>query len=383
MKKLKYLFFITPLFLVACIRPPVPNVEQAIQSADPNIISPLPNESTDAYFSTALPLQSSPTRGLIYEHIRNNADIEQVEMSMMRLATEFFDPNDYFFREGQYLTRDFVSRILQPFDPDVEDHIGLNPPFGSEHTFDDETVESVSDNSVRPLAYVLEQNFVTINEGEFQLEGVAIAIALNPYHWIRDTATGFEDNLRMTDDEIISVGQDIVEDFLPLLREQEGLEDVPILVGLFILQSYTETISGGFASISYIEEGRSSIDSWESVHERHFRLPDNGINVYDVNINDEFNSFSNTVSNYFPHRYGLIARAHIVETDVYRISITFNMEFFGLSEKVGFHQLLEQEIMNFSPEYDVRILVRSPDILHGSVIRPPFAEEAFVHRNSW
>jgi len=386
MKKFKYLFFITPLFLVACFSPPVPNVEEAIQSADPNTIVPLGGESMDTYFNTALPAQLSSTRGLILERINNRADVEQVEMSLMRISADFFDPDDLFFREGQYLTREFAVNILRSYDPDNEASIGLNPPIGSEHIYGDLSVVSEEDSQVEHLIHVLEQNFVSTYEDElgetaFSLEGVAIALALNPYFWLTDRAVGFEQELRMTDDEIIAIGQEIAADLMPLLRQQEGLENVPILIGLFILQSYRETIPGGFASIAYIERGRS-IDSWESVHDQHFRVPDSGLNVYDVNINDEFIAFDNTIDNYFPNRHGLIARAHVVEGEIYRVMITFNMSFLGLAEKVSFHQLLEQEIMNFSPHYDIRIIIRSPDAQHGAVTRPP-GGEATVTRITW
>jgi len=386
MKKLKFLLFVSPLFLVACIRPPVPNVEEAIQSADPNTIIPLSNETSDSYFSTALPISPSPTRGLILASISNRADVEQIEMSLMRLATDYFDPNEYFFSDGQYLTTDFVLGVLQSYDPDDDYNFGLNPPVGSSHVFGNETIESVPNNQVQHLIHVLEQNFVSIYEDEqgethLQLEGVAIALALNPYYWLTDTDLGLELDFRMEDEELISIGQDIAADLLPLLRDQEGLEDVPILIGLFVLQSYRETIPGGFASIAHIEVGRA-ISSWESVQEKHFRLPDSDINTHDVNINDEFISFRNTIDNYFPHRNGLVARAHVVDGNIYRITITYNMSFLGLSEKVAFHQYLEQEIMTFSPQYDVRIIVRSPDAQHGAVTRLP-GGEAVVTRITW
>lgn len=383
MKKLNYLLFTIPLFLVACIRPPVPDVEQANLDINPNVITPLDNALTEGYFRTALPLESSPTRGLIHTYIRNRADIEQVESSLMRLSTDFFDPDYYFFREGIQLSRDFVINILQPHEPDTENHIGLNPPLGSSHNFGGTIVESVSGNSVRPFAYVLEHNFVTIVDEEFQLEGAAIAIALNPYHWERDLSIGHEDHLRMSDSEIIEIGQDIADDLLPLLRQQEGLENVPIILGLFILRSDREVIPGNFASITYIEEGHSSISSWNSVQEQHFRLPNNAINVHDVKIDDEFNFFSNTIKSHFPHQYGLVARAHVVDGSVYRVSIVFDMSFYGLSEMIGFHQLVAEQVMHFSPEYDIRIIIRNPSTIHGSVTRPPFAKEASIHRISW
>jgi len=388
MKKLKYLFFILPLFLIACIRPPIPDVEQAIQDADPSTITPLSNELTQGHFMTALPLQPSPTRGLILDRIRNRADVEQIERSLMRIAADFFDPTYYYLREGQYLSRQFAINILQAHDPEESNHMGLNPAVGTSVTFDERTFENGEEDTypIRPLAHVLEQNFVTIHqnadgENEFRLEGVAIALALNPYHWERDRAVGFENEWRMTDDQIIAMGQEFAATLLPLLRQQEGLEDVPIILGLYILKSDREVIPGGFASMAYIESGRA-INAWTDVHERHFRLPDPAINTHDVHISSQVDDFKNTVHNHFPHPYGIVARAHVVNDYVYLLEITFNMSFYGFSEKSSFHQLVAEQLRYFSPEYDIRIIVRSPSEIHGSVTRPPNSEPV-VHLISW
>jgi len=385
MKNLKLLLLVAPLLLAAC-RPPIPDVTQATTDTDPMSIVPLSNEATDAYFRSALPFVSSPTRGLIYGSISNRADIEQVEQSLLRLATDFFSPDDYYFREGQFLTRDFVTNILRANNPEPElgseSTTGLNPAFGTEIAFDSQVFENIPGNAIRPLAYVLEHNFVTIHAEEFHLEGVAIAIALNPYYREINQATGWDHHWRMTDEELIEFGQDVAANLLPLLRRQEGLDDVPIMMGLFILRRDIDVLPGNFASVTFAEAGRSAISSWQMVQEEHFSLPSTTINRYDVNINNEFNFFSTAMQTSFPHQHGLTARAQVVNSNIYRVNLNFNMTFLGFSEKIAFFQLLEQEVVRFSAEYDIRIIVRSPDTIHGSVVRRPHSEP-IVTRISW
>jgi len=384
MKKLNYLFLLLPLLLVACFHPPTPSVEEAIQNADPNTIVPLRNEITDSYFRTALPVVHSPARGLIFDHIHNRADIEQVEMSLLRLATDYFDPELHFFRQGQHLTRDFVSQLLRHQNPepiyDAESRIGLNPEIGATIAFEGQTFENSTDNLIRPLAYIVEQNFVTItDDNQFELEGIAIAIALNPFYLEVDTTIGFEHMHEMSEEAILEFGKEIAANLLPLLREHDevdGLEEVPILIGLYILRSNRAILPGHFASLTYLEEGRSLIREWTNVYERHFSLPDrtNSIHVHDVDINDQFNTLKDTINNYFPHSNGIIGRAHFVNNNVYRISITFNMHFLGAAERLAFFQLLEEHVTNFSQEYNVNIVVRNFETILGTVNRPPNGE---------
>lgn len=383
MKKLKYLLLVTPLFLVGCFSPPIPDIEVTIQNADPNIIVELPNEITDFYFRTALPFQPSPSRGLIYNYIINRADIGQVEMSLMRIATDYFDPEIFFVREGQQLTRDFTADLLRHhnLEPEFsfESARGLNPPLGASFTFGNFSATNTEGSLVRPLSYILEQNFVTISDNnEFQLEGVAIAIALNPYYNEIDRNIGLHLQHRMSDDDIVNIGKDIASELLSHLRIQEALAEVPILIGLYILKTDQDVIPGHFASVAYVEESRTSISSWTPINERHFSLPDptNTIHSYtnDVNISDQYLAFRESIENYFPHRNGIVARAHFVDRNLYRLSINFNMSFLGATEKISFFQHLEESVLIFSEEYDIRITVQDLRSQLGSLRRPPGGE---------
>ena len=396
MKKIVFLFIIPLLFLVSCIRPPVPDIEQTIQDANPESIIPLSNDFTEGYFQTTLPIQSSPTRGLIHSHIGSigdgvsvgsRADIEQLERSMHRIATDFFDPDNHYFRDGLILQRDFVSNILNPAD-DNEDNFGLNPAIGTEINFDGTLLESGTDrvSQIRPLAYVLEQNFGTIVDDNFYLEGVTIALAINPHHTIIDTDRGLITSYQMTDDQILLIGQDMAAELLPLLRsEYDVLRDVPIILGLFILEAGNSVIPGRLASISVADVGSSSPGSWTEVDERHFLLenpPNLDIIEYDVNINDEFIFVREAIRNQFPHDNGIVGRVHFIDREVYRVSIVFNMHFFGYSEKLSFHQMVSQYVEEFSPEYDIRIEIRSTNEIHGAITRLPHSEPV-ITRISW
>jgi len=385
--------FILALVLLGC-RPPVPDVDQAVEDADPNRIISISNEGTAGYFSTALPFEPSPTRGLIHQSTVtvNRADMEQLERSMMRVATDFFDPDAYYLREGQTLSWNFATNVLSPFDEGDENSIGLNPPIGSEHRFGNETIRSRSRDQVRHLSYISEHNFVTTSDGEFQLEGVSITLAMNPFYLYTDRSRGVENLLYMSENEIIAIGQEMADELLPLLRDLRDpsdpdvllLEGVPILLGIFVLESHAEITPGRLAAVNFIEADSNRLGAWETVHERHFNLQNSSsdLNEYDPNIYDEFTFFANSIESHYPHHSGITGQAHIVDGDVYRVNIVFNMHFLGFSEKLSFHQLVAQFANEFSPEYDVRIIVRSPNNIHGAVTRPPFSE-ADIHMISW
>jgi len=378
-KKFIVVILFIPGFLVGCFSPPIPNIEQAIQNADPTVIVPLTNEVEGAYFRTSLPFVPSPTRGLVAGRIRNRADINQLETSLMRLATDYFDSDVVFIREGQYLSSDFVTQILRVLNEEpveiFESIIGLNPPLGSELIFSNQTFESNAANPIRPFTFIIEHNFVTIKEdaleSRFNLEGVALGLAINPYHWVVDQSIGHEASYRMSDEDALAAGQEIALRLLPIIRTIEGLEDVSILFGIYILRSYREVIPGNFVATTFIDVGENHIASWRPAHERFIELPDrtNRIHNYDVNISEEFQSFINIIDTHFPHQHHAIARVHIVERQVYELSVDFNMSFLGASELIAFHQLIEEQLANFSNGYRIKVITQGLGTLHGVVTR--------------
>ena len=363
------------LVLGACVQPPLPEVELGVDGGNLDVNTAVLNDLTIGYCNTILPYVSSPTRGLVYSHLQNRFDIEELELSMMRVAARSMD--ECYFRDGQYLSREFVSELLRP-----GSDISLNPEHGSTHLIDGEDVGSTAENPVIHLAYVLEQNYVTLTEdNEVELDTLSIALALNPYHVVVDRSIGFTSRLQMNDREILAIGEDIAAELLSMLREQPGLEEVPIIFGLYILQASNEVVPGRLAQISTVASGSSSVGSWESINERHFMLPDSGINEYDLNLIDEFNFFEQSLSLHFPHFFSMIGMAHFFEGNLQNLEITVNIPFYGLAEKLSFHQIAGDLITHFSDEYNVTVIVRNNTTIHGVIIRAPFSDPVITRVN--
>ena len=374
-----WLFSLT--LLIGCSAPPTPNIDTSNQESVTPPTRTLSNELTDGYYQTIVPHVSSPTRGLVFSHLSNRFDIEELELSLMRASTNYFDPETLFFQDGQHLTRDFVVNLLRAqrspaeLNNELETNenfidLGLNPQVAEERQINNETV-----NNLTYLAYLLEQNFVIVDEeGEIVLEGVSIGLALNPYQTVRDATTGFSQTLRMNEGDLIAEGELIAERLIEILRTLEAFESVPIMIGLYVLESNTAVVPGRMVARTLVEENSQNIRNWENVEERHFLLSDASmaasVSELDMNIMDEYNYFRNTIARYYPHYYGIIGVAHFIDKSLSNLEITVNTEFFGLSEKLSFHQIVGDVIAEFSPNYNVTVVIRSSSEVFGIVQRP-------------
>src|SRR5690625_2679210 len=109
------------LLLTSCA--PTTN-EEIVQNPDETTeqeLSIVPSyQLSDDNYKMLLPFRPSKARGVVVNQMRNRVDIEEVEDGLRRHSTEFFDPNKYYFEEGQYLTESTVYDWLGRFPTDAQ-----------------------------------------------------------------------------------------------------------------------------------------------------------------------------------------------------------------------------------------------------------------------
>lgn len=381
-------FIFCALILVGCSKPPVPQVqnEEEIQLAPTQ--QALSNESTEEYYRTIIPYISSPTRGLVYSYLSSRYDIDEFELSLMRQSQSYFDSSKVYFQEGQYLDKPTVKSMLArkkteaklneqlAVDPDYVD-LGLNP---SEDTMIE--VNGVTLNPVY-LAYLLEQDYVVLEGDQQKLQGVSIGLALNPYQTFKNDLD-YEQTVVMNEEELIARGKEIAQQVVDILRTQEGLENVEMMIGLYVLQDESSVVPGRMVAKTLVSNQGSKIKTWEAVNERYYLLPDNSMNEVDYDLSNQFSTFKDKIKEYYPHYYGVIGVAHFVDNKLQNLEITVNIDFYGLAEKLSFHQLVAQLVGDtFSNYYDLTVVIRSTEEIFGILQREANQKEVTVKLISW
>lgn len=389
-KYLKFLsVFICGILLVACSKPPVPQLQEDNVSQAAPTKQALSNDATEQYYRTIIPYVSSPTRGLVYSYLGNKYDIEEMELSLMRYSQSYFNTNEVYFQEGQYLTKPVVKEMLAKKKTQseldaalAEDSeyidLGLNPS-------KDETIE-VNGLTVSPvyLAYLLEQDYVILEGDETTLKGVSIGLALNPYQTWKNEETGYTQTVVVEEADLIAKGKEIAQAAIDILRTQEGFENIDIMIGLYVLQEQSAVIPGDMVAKTLVSAGSSKIKNWDTINEQYYLLPNSSVQEVDYELSEQFVKFKDQIKEYYPHYYGIIGVAHYIDNKLDSLEITVNMNFYGLAEKLSFHQLMAQLITsNFSNYYDISVVVRSTDEIFGVLTRGANAKEVEVNLINW
>ena len=258
-------FVCSLVLLIGCSAPPVPPAQENTAEEETLTKQLLSNEATSNYYRTILPYKTSPTRGLVYSRyskMKNRYDIDTFDLALMRESQSYFNPDELYFQEGQILTKPVVQQLLSKkltaaelkkeleSDPDYVE-IGLNPSEDEKMKIDG------LEGTPTYIAYLLEQDYLN-QDGE--IEGITIGLALNPYQ-VWKNELGYEQTVQLDEAELITKGQAIAQELLTTLRGQEGMEEVPMMIGLYIVQEESAVTPGRMVAKTFVSEKSSQIIS--------------------------------------------------------------------------------------------------------------------------
>ncbi|EXJ22991.1 hypothetical protein ADIAL_1614 [Alkalibacterium sp. AK22] len=322
--------------------------------ADSGYFRPVINE--DGTYSPSL------SRG-ITRRLNSGVNMRTFESDLMRLSQSFFSTEDHFFQEGQFIPSETISAWLRRQQPVEEETEVDEENEGSEETGEEEEsvdlgLNPVDNESMDPsernpiyLSSILEHNFYVQTENGLELSGVSIGLAMNSVDYF-----GPQGELEQTvsTEELLEEGQRMSNEIISQMREMEGLEEVPIMIGLFEQSRQDNLAPGTYIAQAISENGNTSASSWRRINERRVVFPLEGMQSAEGN---SFANFRSEVEGFFPNISGVTGTAHYIEEQLVDLQINMMTQFYGKGEIIAFTQFINEAATNFLPQ-DVPVEIR-------------------------
>ncbi|MRH44570.1 CamS family sex pheromone protein [Aquibacillus halophilus] len=387
MVRLKVFLMIMILLILASCAPSFNKQDEVIEenqdeSRQETAIIPSYNISDENY-RVLLPYKISKARGVIVNQVANRLDIDEFEEGLMRHSKDAFEPDNYFFQEGQYITQDMVYGWLERYE-EGEDELGLNPELNIEldENDPDYTEELIDQEEENPkyLSHILEQNYLTkTDENVVQLGGISIGIALKSTYRFQTEIGGpyyYED---ISEDEMLEEANGIAQEVLERIRQIAELETVPVMIALYREESYDSIVPGSFISKTVVSEG-SSINEWESIDEEYVLFPTTTAKENYPDTSANLADFEQDVADYFPNYTSVIGKGFYADEQLQKLTIEIPVSFNGKAEIVGFTQYVYGLVMDgFQSHYALEINITSNDRQEGLISRKIGEDEPTVH----
>lgn len=370
MKKIALFICCFLLLLASCNSKEEDNIVQTEEDTKQEVsIIPSYSLSEDQY-KMVLPYRPSEARDTITNQVTNRVDIDELEEGLRRHSTDLFDPDKYVFEEGQYLDKEFIYSLIDDLNPDPK----------VKHSDDEKTQEKKNRDHPRIFSHILEQNFLKRNkDNTVDLAGVSIGIALKSVYRF-DTKTKGPYYEEISEKEMLTYGKEIAEDVLKDIREVEGLENVPIMIGLFREEAQSSPVPGNFVTKTTVKKGESTIDSWQSINEEHILFPsDEAQEEYNEDY-QKVKAFGDEIADYFPNYVGVSGDGFYINDDLTRLTLKVPIEFYGKGEVIGFTQFVYKQLKEIFPNrYDLELMITSSEGPESLIYRKAGAKEPKVH----
>lgn len=370
MKRLLIMPSLLSILLIGGCIPSFGEKEEVIQDGETDVeeMVIIPDvQLKDAYYRTILPFKKGASRG--YTGSTNTKyDVKEAEEGLLRLSAQTFDTKTHFFQEGQYINektaRLWLSRKSE------ENELGLNPSIK-----EGMSEEDIANDAPVYLARIVEQNYLVLtDDNKVQLAGMSIGLTLNTVHYSK---SGTETTI--SKEVIEAEGMKLGEEIIRRLRAEEGLGDIPIVIGLFKQEKRNSIAPGSYFAKTVAEKGKATPSGWKIVDEEYVLFPAATNDEKFRETDTAFRNFKQAIDDYFPSFVNVIGRGLYTDGSLRSLEVEIPIQFFGTSETIGFTQYMTGLVVKYFPNVQTEVSITSVNGPEALIVKEAGNEEPYVH----
>lgn len=355
--------------------------EDATEDSEVEVSPEIP--SLDNYYRSVLQdgkYISGAAREFHRDVVYNRMDLERVEVGMQELASEEFNQDDYFFREGQFIdSSELNSWVMRRNEED--NPLGLNPPLGEGESF-----EERESSQPRVLSNIIEHNYVVENnEGNLQVGGIVIGLSMNSIYYFREenedgTYEAWQDK-EIDKETSLEEAQDIASQIVERLRSEDrdngALENVPIMFAVYREAARDSSLPGDFIATGTAQPGED-VNNWDNLNETHYLFPSSTANEEQREDAEAFNQFRDEVNNFFENFVGVVGKGYYQNGEMRELSIEVPITFYSETEVIAFTQHVTDKVEQRFPDISVEVEITSSNGAEALVVKEP-GDDPFIH----
>ena len=312
-----------------------------------------------------LPYEPSEARGAITNQLANRLDIDEMEEGLRRHSVGAFDPESYYFEEGQYLSKDLIFKIVDSNNPNRD------------------KLKTREDHEKHPriFSHVLEQNFLEkTKDNNVKLSGISIGIALKSVYKYQTEEGGPTYEMKISKDRALKEGERIAQATVEELRKVEALKDVKIMIALYQEAPSSSPVPGNYLEQAIVDEGKAKLGKWQKINEEYILFPSKKGKEKYIDDHEKVVKFSKEIAEYFPNYVGVVGEGLYTDGNLSALTIKIPIEFYGKSEVVGFTQYIYGVTKEIFPKhFDLEIEVQSNNKTESVMYREAGDEDLNVH----
>ena len=339
--KNKYLIILSAflMLITACAAD-----EEVVEEPEEQTISVLDSNKGD--YSILIPFKSSPLRQSYASSFRE-VDMMEIGSRLQEKSKEHFDPKSYSLSEGSLIDRERYGELLN--NQTDENSNGLN--------LEESEIQDGSVTITNPefVSDIIEINFHKNKKIE-KIDGVSIALVLKKVQ-VLDPEIG--STHKLSDDTLYDVGQTLGLRLYSYLSTLEGMNDVPIFIGLYVQESDVDRLPGKYLPGHYIGHAYFETRSDQFVRDKEswVLLNENEAMELIPEASSAFSRFRKSIHSFSnDENIGIVGKGFLVDDRLQMLQIELITGSKTYLEMYGLAQFVSQELSLFD-NYQVPITV--------------------------
>lgn len=309
-------------------------------------ISSLSFENEGRSYRLIVPFNESNNRLVHMARGIYRSDNYEITAQLLNLSSNHFNPDQLYISEGNLLRQEVYSELLRFNTEEVV--YGLNPK--ADEVFMTQDNQYVTQPIL--LADIFEVDFYKEASTQSELAGISFALILNGSVEMEDGSVK-----KIKEDQLRRYGENAALKMLSILRNQENIENVPILLSLYTLEKQDSNVPGGMISYGLFEKNSGQ---FTSVNTQWLILPSTTANTVIGQVASEYSIFYNAMKDFLPsEQVGSVGFAKIVNGELTQLKVSIHTTGKTYLEMVGIGQYaIEMLNQRFSQtEFDIVVNV--------------------------
>ncbi len=333
MKKRKILFLLLSIIaIVGCSK-------KEVEEPSDNTYSFRYN---DDYYTIYMPYKKGVGNNYVVSSNVVDYDINKVEKDLIQISSNVFPVDENYYQEGQYLSETRLRTLLN------RDNL---------NNIADMTI---SGKKIKPTVVVgiYEKNFLD-NEGK--IKGISLGLILNPYQGYGSSGN----YVTINQNKVIDIGKAKAGELVKYLRENFSLDNIPIMVALYVEASPESNTSG-----NYLYYGVTSNNdlTFEYLDQKNYYMNNESVKKLDSKNYNSFKNFTNKMYSYDKTMYvsglGYYSGNHLSKLD-----ITITKSYYSYGELLYISQFLSENMANYFKDIKVVTEVKAINEVKAYIVK--------------
>lgn len=296
----------------------------------------------DEFYNVYMPYKKGVGNNYILNSNTVDYDLDKIEEDLIQISTNEFSPDKFYYQEGQYLTEKILKELL--------DNKHLNKT----------EEKKIDGKKVKPqiIGGIIEKNFLN-KDGD--LKGISLALILNRYQSY-DSNNNY---VTLSEDEVIKKGKEEGITLIKYIREKLKLNDIPILVALYIESSPNNNISGNYVYYGITEN--SDIE-YKHINQKNYYMNNQNVKQINSTVYNDFKKYEESIRDYDNSIY-ISGHGYFNNSELSKLTILITKNHYSYGDLLYLNQLLSEKAIKYFKDVKVVIKVKAINEIKSYIVK--------------